>query len=117
MGVLVDLARKRLTAWKDANPDLGQRPLAAAVGHGQSWVSNYFGGSQQANIDELAAMAATFGHTLYELLDVPDSNDLERELIEQFRALPIPARKAVVTLLPHMAAERPRPGKRSRRAG
>lgn len=104
------LARRRILLWLEANPRITQAKLAAAVGVSQTWVSQYKSGDQGADIDQLAAMAQVFGHTLMELLDLrPDPK--ERELIEAYRQLRPEARTLAVQLLQTMipqAAERGR---------
>jgi predicted XRE-type DNA-binding protein len=64
---LQELARARIKGWLAANPRITQIKLAEAVGMSQTWVSQYKSGEQDADCDQLAAMAAVFGHTLSEL--------------------------------------------------
>jgi transcriptional regulator with XRE-family HTH domain len=93
MASLSDLARQRIVAWMAANPRITQMKLAEAVGVSQPWISAYKSGDQDADVDQLAAMARVYGHTLMELLDLrPDPK--ERELIEAFRAL-VPANRTL----------------------
>jgi transcriptional regulator with XRE-family HTH domain len=93
-----------------ANPRITQVKLAEAVGMSQTWVSQYKSGDQDADIDQLAAMARVFGHTLTELVDLrPDPK--ERELVEAYRQLRPEARTLAVQMLRAMvppAAERGR---------
>lgn len=96
-----ELARRRIVAWLAANPQITQAKLAAAVGVSQTWVSQYKSGDQDADIDQLAAMARVFDHTLTELLDLrPDPK--ERALIEAFRQLRPEARGLAVQMLQAM---------------
>lgn len=100
---LGDLARQRITVWMAAHPKITQAKLAAEVGVSQTWVSQYKSGDQDADIDQLEAMARTFGHTVFELFDArPDPN--ENDLIETYRALPADkrglARQALKAMLP-----------------
>lgn len=98
MRSLQDLARSRLTAWMGANPKITQRMIAEAVGVTQSWVSQYKSGDVDADLDQLAAMARVFDHTLYELLDLrPDPK--ERELLELYRQLRPEARGLALQML------------------
>lgn len=78
----------------DANRHrITQEAMAKAVGVSQSWVSQYRSGDQDADVDQLAAMARVFDHTLAELLDLrPDPN--EQTLIDAYRALP-PSKRAL----------------------
>jgi transcriptional regulator with XRE-family HTH domain len=107
---LEDLARERIIAWLAANPAITQAKLAAAVGMSQTWVSQYKSGDQGADLDQLAAMAHVFGHTINELLDLrPDPK--ERELIEAYRQLRPEARALATQMLKTMipqTAERAR---------
>lgn len=81
-----DVARRRIVSWLDANPKVTQTTVAKAVGVTQAWVSRYRSGFQDADVDQLAAMAEIFGHTLNELFDLrPDPK--ERALVEAYRAL------------------------------
>lgn len=95
---LEDLARRRIVAWLSASPNITQAKLAASVGVSQTWVSQYKSGDQDADIDQLDAMARVFGHTINELIDLrPDPK--ERELVEAFRALRPEARELAVKML------------------
>lgn len=103
---LADLARSRIVAWLAANPKITQVKLAEAVGMSQTWVSQYKKGEQDADIDQLAAMARAFNHTLMELLDLrPDPK--ERELVEAFRALRPEARTLALQMLQAMIPPAP----------
>lgn len=95
MQQLVDQARRRITAWMEANkPRITQKTVAEAVGVSQSWVSQYKSGDQDADLDQLDAMARVFGHTLFELLDLRPSPK-EQELIDAYRAVPVDRRPLV----------------------
>ena len=101
MGRLLELARHRLTQWMNANPSITQTAVGKAVGHNQTWVSRFRQGAQDADIDELEAMARVYGHTLQELLDLrPDPK--ERALVEAYRQLRPEARAIAVQLLQQM---------------
>jgi transcriptional regulator with XRE-family HTH domain len=101
MRSLSELARQRITAWMDANRKITQAMIAHEVGVSQSWVSQYRGGTQDADCDQLAAMAHVFGHTLTELFDLrPDPK--ERALIEAFRALSPEKRDLAIRMLEAM---------------
>lgn len=107
MPQLGDLARKRIKGWLAATPKMTQAKLAAAVGVSQTWVSQYKSGDQDADIDQLDAMAREFGHTIAELLDLrPDPK--ERELIEAYRALLPEHRDLAVSMLKALIHERPK---------
>jgi transcriptional regulator with XRE-family HTH domain len=115
MQSLGDLARHRIVSWMAANPRITQTTIAKAVGVSQAWVSQYKSGDQDADIDQLDAMARVFGHTLMELVDLrPDPK--ERELIEAYRQLRPEARALAVQMLQTMippSAERGRTRARS----
>lgn len=84
-----------------ANPRVTQTHVAQAVGVSQGWVSRYKSGDQDADLDQLAAMARAFDHSLMELLDLrPDPK--ERELIEAFRQLRPEARTLATQMLKAM---------------
>lgn len=117
MGRLMELARARLIQWMDANPKITQVALGRAVGHHQVWVSRFKAGAQDADIDELEAMAKAYGHTLNELFDLrPEPK--ENALIEAYRSLSPPNRVLAVQMLqalippPARAPARKRNGER-----
>lgn len=98
MGRLMELARQRLTQWMDANPRITQAALGRAVGHHQVWVSRFKAGAQDADIDELEAMAKVYGHTLNELLDLrPDPK--EQALVEAYRSIESSKRSLAVEVV------------------
>jgi transcriptional regulator with XRE-family HTH domain len=98
---LQDLARKRLIQWMDASPKITQTEIGRAIGHNQAWVSKYRLGTMDADIDDLAAMAHVFGHTLTELFDLrPDPR--ERALLDAFRALTPEKRELSIRMLEAM---------------
>lgn len=110
-----DLARRRVIAWMDANPKVTQTTIARAVGVTQAWVSRYRSGFQDADVDQLAAIADVFGHTLNELFDLrPDPK--ERELLDAYRAIEASRRPLAIEVvramspLPQPAAARKRTG-------
>jgi transcriptional regulator with XRE-family HTH domain len=90
---LDERARRRIALWLDTNPKVTQKQVAEAAGHFQPWVSSYRKGLVEASLDELAAMAGAFGHTLTELLDLRASED-EQDLIDAYRAVPHDRRDA-----------------------
>jgi transcriptional regulator with XRE-family HTH domain len=101
---LADMARQRLASWMAANPKITQTQVAHAVGVTQGWVSRYRSGEQDADLDQLAAMARVFGHTLTELLDLrPDPK--EQELIDAYRRLRPEARPLAVQVLQTMSPQ------------
>ncbi len=98
---LQDLARRRFVAWLEANPQITQGKIAAAVGMSQTWVSQFKSGDQDADLDQLAAIAEVFGHTLMELIDLrPDPK--ERALLDVYRSLRPEARDLAVKMLEAM---------------
>ena len=112
---LQDLARARLVQWMDADPKKTQAEIGRAIGHNQAWVSKYRLGAMDADIDDLAGMAAVFGHTLNELLDLrPDPQ--EQRLLDAFRSLADRKRSLAVQTLEMMLPDPPQtrrsPGKR-----
>jgi hypothetical protein len=88
-----ELARQRFRAWLAANPKITQAKVAEAVG------------DQGAAVDQLAAIASVFGHTLTELLDLRQ-DPKERVLIEAFRALAPDKRDLAIRMLEAMVPTR-----------
>lgn len=107
---LAGLARKRILQWMEANPRITQAQIGQELGLTQAWVSKYKLGTQEADIDQLDAIARVYGHTLNELLDLrPDPK--ERELLDAFRALRPDARALAIEMLKAMI---PQPTVRAR---
>lgn len=101
---LEDLARQRILTWLAAHPRITQVALAKAVGVSQTWVSQYKSGDQDADIDQLDAMARVFGHTLIELIDLrPDPK--ERELLDAYRAVEVSRRPLAIEVVRAMSAQ------------
>ena len=114
---LSDEARRRLGAWLAASQKkITQKQIAAEIGQSQTWVSQYFSDQQDADVDQLDAMARVFGHTLIELLDLrPDPK--ERELLDAYRAIPAESRPVAVAAVQAMAGRLPLPPPRKRNGG
>lgn len=111
--VWADLARRRIVQWMAARPQITQTDVAQALQKDQTWVSRYKLGKQQADLDDLAAMARAYGHTLTELLDLqPDAT--EQRLLDAFRSLPVHKRALAVQTLEMMLPDPPKQKKRSR---
>lgn len=108
---LGDLARQRIVAWMGANRGrITQMEVAKEVGVSQSWVSQYQSGDVDADIDQLAAMARVFGHTLMELLDLrPDPK--EQKLIDAYRKMRAEARPLAIQMLEAMVPPTPTRGR------
>jgi transcriptional regulator with XRE-family HTH domain len=100
-----ELARQRFRAWLAANPKITQAKVAEAVGVSQTWISQFKNGDQGAAVDQLAAIASVFGHTLTELLDLRQ-DPKERVLIEAFRALAPDKRDLAIRMLEAMVPTR-----------
>ena len=116
MGRLVEQARARLQRWAEGQR-VTQRTLAQAVGHQQAWISTYFSGSQQADVDELDALARALGHTIGELFDT-QPNPQEQLLLELFRSLSPAKRDFAVQMLEQIAPPHAgRSGSRARTGG
>ncbi len=106
MSRLADLARQRIRVWLAANPRITQAKLAQEVGVSQTWVSQYKSGDQDADIDQLDAMARVFGHTFNELIDArPDPK--ERELLDAYRAIETARRPLAVEVVKALSATAP----------
>lgn len=101
---LADLARTRIVAWMAANPKITQVEIARAVGVSQAWVSAYKTDKQDADIDQLDAIARVYGHTLMELFDLrPDPK--EQALVDAYRALPTDKRELALQMLKSMTPQ------------
>jgi len=112
---LNELARQRLTLWRKANHAITQATIAKAVGVTQGWVSKYERGEQDADVDQLDAMARVYNHTLYELFDVrPDPK--ERALVEAYRRLRPDARALALHMIEAMSPPVPERGRTRRRS-
>lgn len=98
MGRLVEQARSRIARWLAGDPTLTQKVLARAVQHEQGWVSKYLSGRQDADVDELDAMARALGHTLNELFDLRESPK-ERELVDAYRSIPADTRDLAIQVM------------------
>jgi len=92
-----EIARKRLREWQKSS-GMTQAALGEAIGRNQAWVSRYFDGEFDADLETLEALAGVFGHTLSELLDLHD-DEREAELLERFRALRPDARALALQVL------------------
>lgn len=108
MGRLMELARHRIVTWMAANPKVTQTAVAKAVGHHQVWVSRFKLGQQNADVDELEAMARVYGHTLNELFDLrPDPK--ERELLDAYRMIDASKRALAIEVVRAMTVQPPPP--------
>lgn len=85
MGSLDEQARGRLSQWRKAR-GLTQAAMAEQIGRNAVWISRYFDGAYDADLDTLSKMAGTLGYTLFELLDLHERPE-EQVLINDFRAL------------------------------
>lgn len=111
MGTLLELARHRLVQWMAANPKITQTAIGRAVGHSQVWVSRFKLGAQDADIDELDAMARVFGHTLNELIDARP-NPKEQDLIDAYRAIEASKRPLAIEVVRAMTGVLPAPARK-----
>lgn len=101
MRSLAESARHRIVTWMESNKQITQENIARAVGVSQSWVSLYKRGDQDADIDQLDAIARVFGHTLFELLDLRP-NPKEQALLDAYRAIRPEGRALAVQMLEAM---------------
>lgn len=112
MKALSELARRRIVGWMSASPHITQTTIAHAVGVSQAWVSMYKTGDQDADVDQLEAIARVFGHTLTELFDLrADPN--EQRLLTAYRSLPEHKRSLACLTLEGMLPDPPRKKTRS----
>lgn len=93
-----------------ANRHITQEKIASEVGVSQSWVSLYKSGEQDADIDQLAAMARVFGQTLMELIDLRPSPK-EQALLDAFREIEPGRRDFAIEVVKQLAGA---PQKRGR---
>lgn len=85
MGRLDELARAKITAWREASGQT-QTAFAEAIDRNQAWMSRYLDGEFDADLDTLERIAAHFGHTLFTLFDVSAPSD-EGALVDGYRQL------------------------------
>lgn len=95
-----------------SSPHITQTVIAQAVGVSQAWVSMYKTGDQDADVDQLLAIASVYGHTLTELFDLrPDPG--EQRLLTAYRSLPENKRSLACNTLEAMLPDPPRKTRRS----
>lgn len=116
MRSLAERARQRIIAWMAANPQITQETIAEGVGVSQTWVSQYKTGDQDADIDQLDALARVYGHTIQELIDLrPDPK--EQALLNAFRKIRVEVRDLPVKMLEAMEPPAPPRAKARGRTG
>ena len=110
---LDELARTQIKKWIDGT-GITQTELADRIGRNQAWMSRYLKGDQyDADLETLNKMAAVFGHTLVQLLQLPADPE-EAALITGYRALRLEARKHVFGLVQELSRAKGKPRKRGR---
>jgi transcriptional regulator with XRE-family HTH domain len=86
MGQIDDTARRRVRAWMAARR-VTKTKIAQVAGRTQAWASRWLAGDFDAQLDDLAKIAAHFGQPIAALFDQrPDP--AEAELVELYRGLP-----------------------------
>lgn len=90
------VARQQVIAWLRGS-GVTQADLASRIGRTQMWVSRYLKGEFNADMDTLAAIAATFGHQFTQLFRFPDDPG-EAALIRVYRAMRPEARPRFIAL-------------------
>jgi transcriptional regulator with XRE-family HTH domain len=103
MGKLDDVARARIKAWAKG-AGMTQRAVAEQIGKNDPWLSRFLDGTNDTDLDTLQQLAAVFGRTLWELLDVPTGDPQETELIERFRSTRDESRPALLVVVRQMTA-------------
>lgn len=97
MGKRDDMARAKVSQWLAAS-SMTQTALADTIGRNQAWMSRYLDGEFDTDLETLDRLAAAFGHTLYELLDV-GANATEAEVLERWRSLKPSGRGVILAVL------------------
>lgn len=99
---LDEQARTQIKKWIEGT-GITQTELSVRIGRNQAWVSRYLKGDQyDADLETLNKIAAVFGHTLVQLLQLP-AHPEEAALISSYRALRLEARKHVLGLVQELA--------------
>src|SRR4051812_25890093 len=111
MGVLDEVARARLRDWLKSTGET-QTDFGNRIGRNQAWMSRYLDAEFDADLTTLQRIADAQNITLWQLLDVTGSDELEAELIRHYRATTPTRRELAVSLLREWRAK---PEPRSRK--
>jgi transcriptional regulator with XRE-family HTH domain len=98
---LDDRARRRLIAWRQAS-GMTQQQLGKEVGRNSVWISRYENKYFNADLETLTRLAAVFGHSLFEVLDVSGTN-IEEQLTEVFRSMTAQRRRLVLGIMTELS--------------
>jgi transcriptional regulator with XRE-family HTH domain len=101
---LQQTARFQIKRWI-ASTGITQTTLGERIRRNQAWMSRYLGGDIDADVDTLQQIAEVFGHTLAQLLDIPDDPH-EASLLAEYRALRAEVRPLAIQVLREMARGR-----------
>ena len=115
---LDERARLQLKRWRYATgrDEMTQAAMAAAIGKDQSWLSRYWTGTYDADLETLDALARVFGHSIAEVFLPPGKptavvSDDETRLLENFRACGTRARQTLLAVSDVMSRSERRPGR------
>jgi transcriptional regulator with XRE-family HTH domain len=100
---LDDRARRRLISWRQA-AGLTQQQLGKAVGRNAVWISRYENEYFNADLDTLTRLAAAFGHSLFEMLDVSGTS-IESQVTEIYRSMTMQRRRLVLGIMTELAEQ------------
>lgn len=114
VGKLDEQVRVRVKAWQAAQ--MSQAEFGRRIGRNDSWVSRYFDGNHDADLDTIARMCEATGHTIYEVLDALPPAD-EGDVLTAYRQIPRADRGTALRSLQLMSGDAMPAPKRKRRAG
>lgn len=113
VGKLDEQVRARVKAWQSAQ--MSQADFGRRIGRNDSWVSRYFDGNHDADLDTIARMCEATGHTIFEVLDAMPPAD-EGEVITAYRQIPRADRGTALRTLQLMSGDATPARKPRRRA-
>lgn len=97
-------AQRRVYNWRITH-NWSQRELAEKIGRNAIWINRFEAGLHTASLGTLAALAAAFNRTLFDLLELP-ADAAEQEMVERVRAMADETRAALLVwmrqLTPHV---------------
>jgi transcriptional regulator with XRE-family HTH domain len=100
---LDDRARRRLISWRQA-AGMTQQQLGKEVGRNAVWISRYENEYFNADLDTLTRLAAAFGHSLFEMLDVSGTT-IESQVTEIYRSMTMQRRRLVLGIMTELAEQ------------
>ena len=74
------------------------------MGRNAVWISRYENQYFNADLDTLTRLAAAFGHSLFEMLDVSGTS-IESQVTEVFRSMTMQRRRLVLGIMTELAEQ------------